>query len=234
MGVKQKKNIWDWVLGRNIPLYVRVRRCALLILAGIPLFQFGMGALPGRDPSPQEIKILKDVFNDSADFSQLKIGNSPIAMTYMNILNLDATSFGNTILVREDLKDGFDSLPKERLYGIIHEAMHVRQTQNDYIMPLRAPWQAAVNYLTLHGRFHQYEYRLEEGKALESYGIEQQASILADYFNITRNEGPLFLINQNIDNDKRDRLYREALSDVINPILLSGRKSGDLAANRTP
>jgi hypothetical protein len=199
----------------NAPWYFKVARSALLVVVGTPLFFNILGLMPGRHLTQAEIGELRPIFNNAVDYNKIRVNSSIVADLYTGILGDDAMSFNNVIFAGPALKAGLDSATGDAKYELIHEVAHVMRYQHDPLICIRGPWQTAANYITSRDRIHQYEYRLEPGKKLGDYNLEQQASIIADYFNIRRGQIPLFLRNFDLTDQERDRLYRDALKGLF-------------------
>ena len=96
---------------------------------------------------------------------------------------------------------------------LVHEMSHVWQFANGVDVFVEGVQQLIAN----RGDYERaYRYVLEPDRDLTEYNIEQQASILEDYYRI-RYEGlhPVELGNQNLSITIRDRLYDDVLAEFF-------------------
>ena len=132
-----------------------------------------------------EIALAKTVFGDSIDYACVQLHDRRVlpaflqkktrAMAYLNKISFPGEGY------RDDFSKDADPVVQSLF---IHELAHVWQHQNK-VLDTRA---AFVRGMLRH-KFHYaqaYAHRLEKGKDLTDYGMEQQACIIQDYFLLSR------------------------------------------------
>ncbi|EMF07051.1 hypothetical protein [Serratia marcescens] len=111
---------------------------------------------------------------------------------------------------------------KDTQYTFIHEVAHVWQHQNKvYVsVPVKGAFAGFVGEIRREGDAR-YRYELTDKKAsLVHYGIEQQASIVADYFYFRRYGYSAFVKRCNrIEEGKKGNLYCKNLDKYDEPSL---------------
>ncbi|HCF3585963.1 TPA: DUF2345 domain-containing protein, partial [Pseudomonas aeruginosa] len=142
----------------------------------------GPDAEAGRALSEGEISLAKGVFGDSIDYSTVRLRNED----YVPWQGKDYVMAPNGhIYFGEELRGvadwSLESLQRQGLF--IHEMTHVWQHQHGVNVLLVGAYQQARQFLL----GDQYAYRLEPGKTLKDYNIEQQGDIVRDYF-LEKNE----------------------------------------------
>lgn len=131
----------------------------------------------GRALTQGEIALAKDVFGDSIDYSSVRLRDED----YVPWQGKDyAMAPNGHIYFGENLRGVADwSQQKTHDQGLfIHEMTHVWQHQHGVNVLLVGAYQQTKQFLMS----DQYAYRLEPGKALKDYNIEQQGDIVRDYF----------------------------------------------------
>lgn len=136
----------------------------------------------GRALTQDEITLAKSVFADSIDYSKVRL----LDEDYVPWQGKDYVMAPNGhIYFGENLRDVADwsreDIAKQGLF--IHEMTHVWQHQHGVNVLLVGAYQQTRQFLM----GDQYAYRLEPGKTLKDYNIEQQGDIVRDYF-FERNE----------------------------------------------
>ncbi|MDI4166548.1 hypothetical protein QK414_26715, partial [Pseudomonas aeruginosa] len=136
----------------------------------------------GRALSEGEISLAKGVFGDSIDYSTVRLRDED----YVPWQGKDYVMAPNGhIYFGEELRGvadwSLESLQRQGLF--IHEMTHVWQHQHGVNVLLVGAYQQARQFLL----GDQYAYRLEPGKTLKDYNIEQQGDIVRDYF-LEKNE----------------------------------------------
>ena len=113
--------------------------------------------------------------------------------------------------------EDFSTVLRIEKFYFLHEAAHVWQFQNCY-------WNTFGEALThqiqaMQGQSHSdvYDYELTFDKDLLDYNIEQQASIIAEYF-LLRNHGfsPHMTINEFQNTDDAMAHYEAVLANFLN------------------
>lgn len=124
-----------------------------------------------------EIRLAKAVFGGAIDYAQVRIHDKPFF--FAQPASSGMTPNGE-IYVRDIYSADYSKEPPGRRGFFIHEMTHVWQYQNKVLNPV-----AAAIGLSLKNRFNYgaaYNFSLEDGKDLTAYGLEQQASIVQEYF----------------------------------------------------
>lgn len=134
------------------------------------------GAGRGRPLSREEITLARSVFGDSLDYARIRFIPSEGR-------GLDWRVVGNTI--REP--PGFTIDDAYMAYTFIHELTHVWQYQHFGSSYISLSLFANLGGIIAEGsRDAAYEYRIVTGRSFFEYTVEQQASIVQDYFMAVR------------------------------------------------
>ena len=163
---------------------------------------------PNRPLTAGERAMLRPIFRDGIDYDQVRVIDAPFpfqpAGTYM-------TPRGHIYAPGRLFREDF-SLPS--LHGVeravfVHEIGHVWQFANGIDLVARA----VAEYAKYRGDYEKaYPYRLEPGRDLAEYGMEQQASILEDYYLVTTvRDGPYRMENRGLSARERDELFAGVL-----------------------
>jgi len=158
-----------------------------------------------------ERKMAEAVFGKALDYDKVRIKKGRIG----GPLHVDnsARTFGNSIYMHNLYQEDFSkaSLPMQGLF--IHEMTHVWQFQNRVMnLSLKDVWNMVSH------RKDAYEYTLDKNKDLKDYGIEQQASIVQEYFLMGKTGTSAHhrrCQNQCDNNEKRD-LFKAVLQKFLN------------------
>ena len=135
------------------------------------------GALAGRPLTPGEQSIARSVFADTIDYAAVRVHHRNYV--FWQGANYIITPNGHIYLGRK--LRGLDdfSVAGLALQGLfIHEMTHVWQHQQGINVLLRGGLEQVRHFCG----FNQYRYRLEPGKALGQYKLEQQGEIVRHYF----------------------------------------------------
>ena len=212
----------EFFLKKDVPLYKKAVRTGLLTLFAIPLalpLVAGMAQfLSGRDVSDTEKALLQPIFKNAVQYDRVKVHQSPGANLFLRITGGEALAVGDVVIV----KNSPSADTTEADYEMVHEFAHVWRNQNcgDTIAANLREIFSAV--LPGNGVFSRYDYALEDGKKLEDYGVEQQASIIADYYRIKNGNGPYYITNQIARGQNVMPLYNAVLVDFLkDPAYLS-------------
>lgn len=133
--------------------------------------------MASRPLTEKEIALAKTVFGDALDYEGIRVHDCK----YIFFQSRHSAMAPNGHLYMHKLYS--DDYGAENAYAqglFIHEMTHVWQHQNKVFKPFRAGAK-----LMLKHKFNYtaaYPYRLAEGKDLTDYNMEQQASIVQDYF----------------------------------------------------
>lgn len=136
-----------------------------------------------RRLTPGEIKLVKDVFGESIDTSRVRIHDEKYIFFQPD--NSGMTPNGE-IYVHGAYSPDFSSEAGQSQAFFIHEMVHVWQHQTG-VLAGGVIGSAIIEMIGRLGDYGSaYPYVLDESKDLTDYGLEQQASIVEDYFRITR------------------------------------------------
>ena len=196
-----------------------LRRAATTGLVAGLLFQITPHVLPGRPLNQAETDLLNDFFGPTLHTGAMTIAppaaSNMIETMKMTVEELEfmGSSFGNRIFGANFFDGDYNRLLE---YVLIHEAAHVYQHQNGMTSPLSLIFGQTNDMRT--SRDDAYKYTLAEGWEFEEYGHEQQASILADYFRLTRQQADPFELygpNRNIPRPELIEKYNQILVGII-------------------
>jgi hypothetical protein len=165
-------------------------------------------AEPNRPLTSGEIALLQPIFRDGIDYARVRVINNSFPLQPRNVY---MTPRGHVYAPGELWKDDFSSHEYGRAV-FVHEMTHVWQHANG--MDLIG--QGVVELTKYRGDYEKaYPYELDPTRDLVDYGMEQQASIVEDYFLITiANEEPRRLTNRGLSRQQRDTLYAAVLRSL--------------------
>lgn len=139
-----------------------------------------------RALTPDEITLAKTVFGDSIAYEKVKIHDSQFIL--FQAKGVAMAPEGN-LYMYGCYKDNYAAESETWRGHFIHEMTHVWQFQNKILNPIVAAIELnlrhAFNYAAA------YDYVLDAKKDLMDYNMEQQASIVQDYF-VLKREGCCF------------------------------------------
>jgi hypothetical protein len=164
---------------------------------------------PNRPLTAGERALLRPLFRDGIDYDQVRVIAAPFpfqpADTYMT---LGGHIYAPGPLFREDF-----SLRGDDRAVLVHEIGHVWQFANGIDLIAHA----IADFTKHRGNYEQaYWYRLEPGRDLADYGVEQQASILEDYYLITAaRDRAGRMLNRGLSARTRDRLFAGVLRKFL-------------------
>lgn len=118
-----------------------------------------------------ERKIAKSVFGNDLDVNCIWIKTA-----FWVLPGYSVSPNGCIYFHRDDWCEDFSRRPLVHRAWLVHELVHVWQVQKG----MSVFWRALLN--------RKYDYKLQSGKLLMQYGIEQQARIVEDYY-IRRERG---------------------------------------------
>lgn len=139
-----------------------------------------------RALTPGEIAMVRTVFKDSIDYSQVKIHHGGWWL-FLGLQNTAVTPNGEMYYPRStDLyKEDFSKPDNERFKALfMHEMTHVWQYQLGYWVKWHALW------VTSRGA-EAYRYQLSPDGDFADYNMEQQGEIVSDYYMICIEKNPL-------------------------------------------
>ena len=146
-----------------------------------------------------EIKMSHSVFGSDFDVSQVRLKTA-----WWVLKNYAVSPNGNIYFNPKDWVEDFSKQSLGKKSWLIHELTHVWQLQQG----LKVVRGAVMN--------RRYDYILQEGKSFFTYGIEQQARMVQDYF-VRREQGKdcgawqacIPFLQQHIDYKNKDNNNKE-------------------------
>ena len=209
-----KKGFLRQLWSRKAPWYIKVMRTSALTMAGIVSLPYFFAALPG-DPIPEtQLEPLREFYQSTVDYDDIKLHSSIFGDFLLKVTDSDASTYGSTIIVSRADKQKMIKQSDFQEYVLAHELGHVRQFAHNDINLFQTVYEKFNARVKGKDSISLYEYSLLEDKDWEDYGIEQQASILADYYNITRGLPPLCLTD-GIYGEERKALYQKVLAGFL-------------------
>ena len=147
-----------------------IPRIALVtsVAAGITLRNHN-NATP-RPLTPGEVTMITSIFQSSIKTTSVKIRNGPILPGQDP--NTAVTPWGEPYFPKGRFCDDFSIEPIHAQHWLMHEMAHVWQYELGMSVAIRGTISEFVDY----------DYQLTKNKVLSDYGMEQQASIIADYW----------------------------------------------------
>jgi hypothetical protein len=137
----------------------------------------------GRKLTSGEESLIEEMFGNNIDFKTVRIYNRKLWSKQKDTMAIAPN--GSIYFAPKVHKKDFSLASDTSKHFFIHEMTHVWQHQNGQMVVLRAiSEQMLIEYPSQklglgHGA---YKYELDQTKTLLDYGIEQQASIVADYW----------------------------------------------------
>ena len=182
-------------------------------------------AEPNRPLTAGEIAMLEPIFKDSLDYKAVRVINNSFPLQPENVY---MTPRGHVYAPGGLWQDDFSRAVHYRSV-FVHEMTHVWQFANG--MDLIA--QGVIEFTKYRGDYEKaYAYELDPARDLTDYGMEQQASIVEDYFVLTSERAePRRIVNRSITHEQRDTLYAAVLEQLItNPRYVRGLDAAQIAA----
>ncbi|MCY7376231.1 MAG: hypothetical protein LH472_09710 [Pyrinomonadaceae bacterium] len=174
-----------------------------------------------RDLTTGERRVARELYGSSINYSEVKIHDGKYffgqpdnsGMTPNGEIYASSGAYHADYSVENASTQGF----------LVHEMGHVWQYQNSI---LNVIWSAILEQIE-HGLDYNkaYPYLLDANKTLTDYDIEQQASILEDYFRVVKRgiEFRQGRIQNGGDRTEKVRLLRAVLADFITDPSLPNR-----------
>lgn len=220
---KKNRPWYQKIVSKDANIFVKAARTVILALAGLMATDAMLPrVLGGRPLHENEIKVLQQMgYDESIDYSKVKIHASGFGDAYLNTMQMAMATKGSTVIVLQaDYKEDFTRANSLDEYFFAHEIGHVWQNQNNVLFARVHAAKDMFNYLVLGGDgTSHYEYRLEDGKDLMDYGLEQQPTIIADFNHLTRHgEIPLMAgvgLTQDVDKEALEAQYRDVLRNFL-------------------
>jgi len=131
-----------------------------------------------------EIAIARQVFGDSLNYEAVKIHDG--AFVFFQPHHSGMTPNGE-IYAHDCFKADFSQGDANDRAFFIHEMTHVWQYQNKVLNPITEA--IKLNFKHKFNYAAAYEFQLDDKKDLTDYNMEQQASIVAEYFQVKEAKG---------------------------------------------
>lgn len=141
----------------------------------------GMCGENWRTLTQGEISLATKVFADAIDYSLVKIHS--VAHNTLQNENDIVTPNGEMYFPGKHYKLDFSTASPDKRALFIHEMVHVWQHQNKLMNLYTSAALEAARY-AFYWRHKAYQYTLSEGADLLDYRLEQQASIIEDYYRV--------------------------------------------------
>ncbi len=200
----------------------KTRRNFLFMAAGaVSAATLGTAVWPTKDDmntpikrplTEKEIKLAHSVFGHSIDYKAVSVSNGRYG--FFHPKGKVMTPNGN--LYMDDSYSADYAQENSRSRGLfIHEMTHVWQFQNGILYPV-----IAATKLQLKHKFNYdaaYSFHLDETKDLAQYGMEQQASIVQEYF-LAKHEGVVSKSGRctnSCGGSEKIRLYEKVLEKFL-------------------
>lgn len=166
---------------------------------------------PNRPLTAGEVALLKPIFQDGIDYTRVRVINNSFPFQPTNVY---MTPRGHVYAPGNLWQDDFSTSHARAVF--VHEMTHVWQHANG----MDLVGQGVVEFTKYRGDYEKaYPYELDSSRDLTDYGMEQQASIVEDFYLITfRRQVPQRITNRGIQEQERDALYAAVLKlFVANP-----------------
>jgi hypothetical protein len=124
-----------------------------------------------------EIELARQVYGNSIAYEAVKIHDGP--RVWFQAKNSGMTPRGE-IYMRDCYSADYSKGDVNQRGFFIHEMAHVWQFQNKIVHPVAAAAGLQLKHKFKYGSA--YAFELEKDKDLTSYGMEQQAAIIQEYF----------------------------------------------------
>lgn len=145
-----------------------------------------------------EIALAKTVFGDAVDYGRVRLYPRRILPPGLQHRH-QAVAVGDRIsFPRSAYSADFSKEPDAQKQSVfIHELVHVWQHQNRVLSTPREALRETLKHKFNYAR--SYPYRLDPARDLTSYGFEQQAAMIQDYFLLTHHGAAASFKNRRID-----------------------------------
>lgn len=196
-------------LKRKPSISVRLLRGSLFGLALSYGLYGAVQTLPDQEFTDREKDTLTEVFQDSIDIEQINFHRSPLGDNILAMLNAEGAVLGDTMII----STRYRNTDQDYIYILRHEGMHIWQGQNRSFNFFHNLIDEAAHFFD--SPIELYSYTLDKDKDLLDYNHEQQASIIADYYNVLEGRHSLFLENPVHDKEERIELFQSVLKDFL-------------------
>jgi hypothetical protein len=167
-------------------------------------------AEPNRPLTEGEIALLRPIYREGIDYAKVRVINNSFPLQPENVY---MTPRGHVYAPGTLFEADFSKASRGRRGVFVHEIMHVWQYFNGMDL-VQAGFAEFTKYMGDYERA--YPYELERGRDLVEYGMEQQASIVEDYFMVTvEHDLPRRLTNRGLTDTDRDGLYAAVLAKFL-------------------
>lgn len=130
----------------------------------------------GREMTAGEKVLAREMFGSEVNYKDVTIYNGKLYPGQGDRMAIAPN--GDIYFAPKVYKEDFSLASDSSKHFFIHEMTHVWQYQNGQAVAVRALFEQAGHYAGIEA----YDYKLDQRKDLLDYGIEQQASITADYW----------------------------------------------------
>jgi hypothetical protein len=167
-------------------------------------------AAPNRPLTEGEVALLRPIFRDGIDYAHVRVIDNAFPLQPANVY---MTPRGHIYAPGRLFQADFSAVRGSLRQIFVHEMTHVWQYANG--MDLVS--QGFLEMLKNNGAYEKaYAYELVPGRDLTDYGMEQQASIIEDYFAISvDHDPPRELTNANLSAVARDQLYATVIKNFL-------------------
>jgi hypothetical protein len=164
---------------------------------------------PNRALTTDERALFKPVFRDGIDYDKVRVIHASFPFQPDGVY---MTPRGHVYAPGNLYRDDFAHESARMRAIFVHELTHVWQHTNG--MDLIG--QSVVEFTKYRGAYEKaYAYTLETKRDLVDYGMEQQASIVEDYYLINENQTPTSLENRGLSPKDRNALYGAVLQHFL-------------------
>jgi type VI secretion system secreted protein VgrG len=166
-------------------------------------------AVPNRPLTEGEIAMITPIFRDGIDYTHVRVIDNSFPLQPENVyMTPRGHIYAPGTLYSSDFSKGS--------YGtrstFVHEMTHVWQFTNGMDLIARG----AIETLKYRGNYEKaYPYELAADRDLVEYGMEQQASLVEDYFDVMYQHGVPYRMTNSVSNDARDALYAKVLGSFL-------------------
>ena len=166
---------------------------------------------PNRALTEGERSLLRPLFRDGIDYDRVRVIHASFPFQQRDVY---MTPRGHIYAPGELFRDDFSRERRGLDRAVfVHEMTHVWQYANG----MDLVGEGVMEFTKNRGQYEKaYPYVLAANRDLSDYGMEQQASIVEDYFLITSGAGePVRLENRGLAPGERDALYAAVLARFL-------------------
>ncbi len=140
--------------------------------------------MSGRKLTASEIELAKIVFKDQLDYDKIKIHNKKFIFFQPD--NSGMAPNGDIYIVGCCYSDDYGKADNGAKKFFIHEMTHVWQKQNKILDPILEAVKEQIKHKFNYAQA--YCYKIEGEQDFLSFGMEQQASIVEEYYALKCND----------------------------------------------